>query len=65
MAIIKAKEAAKMNDNELNEKLKDLKLELVKSKIAAKKTGKGQREIRRTIARLLTFKKLNEIKNKK
>jgi len=64
MAILKAKDIAKMNMTEREKKRKELGLELVKSRIATKKTGKGTREIKRTIARLMTFKKINEMKNK-
>ncbi len=64
MAIIRAKDAAKMNMAELQNKLKDLKIELIKSQAANKKGGKTNiKEIRRTIARLLTFEnKLNKNK---
>ena len=64
MAILKAKDIAEMNMADIDEKKKELNLELVKSRIATKKTGKGTREIKRTIARLMTFKKINEMKNK-
>jgi len=64
MAILKAKDIAKMSTTEIDEKKKELGLELVKSRITTKKTGKGTREIKRTIARLMTFKKINEMKNK-
>jgi ribosomal protein L29 len=63
MAILKSKDIAKMNPAEIKEKMKELKLELVKSRIATKKTGKGTREIKRTIAKLMTFEKINERKN--
>ena len=57
MAVLKAKEIAKMGKNEANEKLKELKIELIKSRISASKAGKAKiREIKRTIARLLTLK---------
>ena len=66
MAIIKAKDAAKMPIKEIDEKIKELGIELIKSKIAGKKTGKSNpREIRRTIARLLTIKKINKMKSEK
>jgi len=66
MAIIKAKDAAKMAMQEIDEKIKELGIELIKSKIAGKKTGKSNpREIRRTIARLLTIKKINKMKQEK
>ena len=64
MAILKSKDIAKMNVTEIEEKIKELRLELVKSRIATKKTGKGTIEIKRTIARLMTFRKINEMKNK-
>ena len=64
MAILKAKDIAKMNMAEIDEKKKELSLELVKSRIATKKAGKGTRKIKRTIARLMTFKKINEMKIK-
>jgi ribosomal protein L29 len=63
MAILKAKEISKMKPSEIKEKLVELKIELIKSKITTKKTGKGTKEIKRTIARLKTF--LNNNKEKK
>lgn len=65
MAILKSKEVAKMNEKEINDKVGELKIELIKSKVGGKKTGKmaDSQEIRRTIAKLLTFKKQIEIKN--
>ena len=56
MAIIKSKDALKMTEQERNEKIKELGVELVKSRVKNKAQGKSNpREIRRTIARLLTF----------
>ena len=58
MAILKAKDISKMSEKEINDKLKDLKLELVKNQITSGKGGKLKtNEIKRTIARLLTFKR--------
>ncbi len=66
MAILKSKDVAKMTQKEIAEKLEELKLELLKSRAATKKTGKSNtREIKRTIARLLTIKKINEMKEGK
>jgi len=75
MAILKSKEIAKMNQNEINEKMKDLKIELVKARITLSKAGKTNlREIKKTIAKLMTFKNklkktqikpIKEAKNKK
>ena len=56
MAILKAKDISKMSEKEINDKIKDLKLELVKNQITSGKGGKLKtNEIKRTIARLLTF----------
>lgn len=59
MAILKSKEISKMNETEIDSKIKDLKMELIKSKTGNKKSG-NPIQIRRTIARLLTFKKLKK-----
>jgi ribosomal protein L29 len=64
MAILKFKEIEKMNENEINEKLKELKAEIIKARVASGKSGKANlREIKRTTARLMTQKtrlKLNK-----
>lgn len=55
MAILKAKDIAKMNQKDIESKIKELKIELIKARVAGKKGGKSSlREIKRTIARLLT-----------
>jgi len=65
MSIIKPKEARKMSLEELDQKLNELKLELAKNKAqiiiggAPENPGKI-REIKRSIARILTIK--NEMK---
>ena len=57
MAILRSKEITKMSEKEKENKLKELKLELIKANVAANKTGKVKiREIKRTIARILTLK---------
>ncbi len=56
MAILKSKEIAKMNQKEINTKLRELRIELIKSRIGERKSGKASvREIKRTIAKLFTF----------
>jgi len=56
MAILKSKDIAKMYKKEQEDKLKELRLELIKANVAANKTGKIKiKEIKRTIARLLTI----------
>lgn len=66
MAIIKAKDAAKMNAKESESKMKDLKMELIKSAVTANKANAKTKEIKRAIARLITFgKNRKEEPNKK
>lgn len=63
MAIIKSKDAIKMNATEIKEKIKELRIELIKARAINKKGGKTSlREIKRTIARLLTIKPKLETK---
>jgi ribosomal protein L29 len=53
---MKYKEIAKMGKEDRDKKLKDLKFELVKSKTkATNASGSNTREIKRTIAKILTF----------
>ena len=60
---MKFKDIQKMNAQEREKKLKELRLELVKSKVNASKTGSSKiREIKKIIARILTF---NTLENKK
>ena len=66
MALLKTKDIKKMNKEELNKKLKELNLELVKSKANASKGGSSKiRETKKIIARILTFNSLNKDKLKK
>lgn len=63
MAILKSKEIAKMNEKDINVKIDELKIELIKARVNVKKGGGAKsniREIKRTIAKLLTFR--NKIK---
>ncbi len=61
MAILKSKDIAKMNEKERNEKIKDLKMEQIRNRIESGKGGKMKsKEIKRTIARLHTFNRLNK-----
>ena len=57
MAIIKLSDIKKMTKSEIESKLKDLKLELVKGSVTANKANAKTKEIKRTIARLFTFGK--------
>ena len=61
MAILRYNDITKMSEKERAEKLKELKLELVKAGVTAHRTNAKTREIKRAIARLLTFNRLNQI----
>ena len=62
MAILKNKDIGKMTNREREEKIKDLKMELLKEKVDLGKGGKNKiREIKKTIARFLTFNQLNKL----
>ena len=53
---MKYKEITKMGKEDREKKFKDLKIELVKSKARTSKTGSSStREIKKAIARILTF----------
>ena len=70
MAIYKTKELRGMGKEEMNEKLQQLKIELSKEKGAIASGTKAEnpgkvKEIRKTIARILTIKKEKEVKTKK
>ena len=61
MAVLKSKEIMKMNGKDIEEKIKELRFELIKNQVASSKGGKLKtREIKRTIARLLTFNRQNK-----
>ncbi len=56
MTTLKFKDIQKMSKEEQGKKLKELKLELVKSQASASKTGSSKiKEIKKIIARILTF----------
>jgi ribosomal protein L29 len=58
MATLKSKDIQKMSKKEREGKLKELKLELVKSKANASKGGSSRiKEIKKIIARILTLNK--------
>jgi len=63
MAILKSKDIAKLGEKEIEEKIKELRIELIKAKASGKKSGKSDiGEIKKTIAKLMTFK--NKLKSK-
>ncbi|MBT4376356.1 50S ribosomal protein L29 [archaeon] len=58
MAKLKAKDIKNMKKDEIEKKLKELQLELIKSKGKSSQGGGAKnKEIKRTIARILTINK--------
>jgi ribosomal protein L29 len=65
MAILKKADIKKMSSKDIEGKIKDLKMELIKEGVGSNKGGKMKtKEIKKTIARLLTFNKLNQLVEK-
>ena len=63
---MKYKDILKMNKNEREKKLEELKMELIKSKANASKTGSSKiKQIKKIIARILTFNNSKEVLNRK
>ncbi len=61
MPRLKSKDIINLSKEDKEKKLKELKLELVKAKISASKAGTSKvKEIKKTIARILTFNKSKE-----
>lgn len=70
MAIIKVKEARKLDNKELDKRIEELKKELMKLKSQISGGSQAEnpgriRAIKRTIARVLTIKKEKEVQEKK
>ena len=62
MAILKTKEIRKMSKTEREKRMEELKFELVKARVSASKSGNSKiKEIKKTIAKILT---LNNLENK-
>lgn len=58
MAILKAKDVANMQPKDREKKSKELRLELAKARASSAKGGNAKiKEIKRTIARILTLNK--------
>ena len=62
MAILKMKDISKMNDEDLNSKIAELKLELIKANVAGNKTNAKTKEIKKAISRINTAIRLNKSK---
>ena len=65
MSLIRYSEIKKMNKKELEQKIKELKFELIKANVSANRTNAKTKEIKRTIARLITFNPQHEALKKK
>ena len=63
MALLRYNIITKMSDKEKQEKLKELKMELVKAGVTAHRTNAKTREIKRAIARIYTSIKLSKSAN--
>ena len=59
MAVLKFKDIERLSKVEREEKIKELKMELIKNKASAK-TKTNIREIKKAIARILTFNRINK-----
>lgn len=57
---LKFKDIKKINGDEREKMLEDLKIELIKSKTGTGKTSGKIKEIKKTRARLLTLKNMNK-----
>jgi len=61
MTTLKAKDIKKMNKDERNKKIEEMKFELVKAKAHASKTGTSKaKEIKKIIARIFTLNNLED-----
>ncbi len=61
MAVLRSNEISRMDEKEIQNKIKELKMELIRNQVNANKGGKLKtKEIKRTIARLHTFNKLKK-----
>ena len=64
MAILRMNEIVKMKENEIEEKLKELRFELTKGSVTANKSKAKTKEIKRAISRILTFSKTLKVEKK-
>jgi ribosomal protein L29 len=64
MTILKNKDVKKMTEKDREGKLKELRYQLIKNKVASSTKIKNK-EIKKAIARVLTFNRLNKSAEKK
>jgi len=66
MALLRFKDIEKMPQKDRDEKMKELRFELVKAGVSANKTNAKTKEIKRAISRLMTLNNsVKEALNKK
>ncbi len=64
MARLKTKEIKNLSKEDREKKIKELRLELIKAKVSAAKAGTSKvKEIKKAIAKILTFNKSKESKS--
>lgn len=61
MALLRSRDVAKMNSQEKDSKIKELKLELSKASVTAHKTNAKNKEIKRALARIFTSQRLSKL----
>jgi ribosomal protein L29 len=64
MAVLKYKDAKKMSEKDREEKLKELKFGLIKNRVSSSTKTKNK-EIKKAVARILTFNRINRSADKK
>jgi len=55
MAVLKAKDISKLDVKARTSKLKDLRMEMIRANVTAHKANAKTKEIKKAIARILTF----------
>ena len=55
MALLRTKDIAKMAQKDREEKMKELKMELIRAGVTANKSNAKTKEIKRAISRLITL----------
>ncbi|MEK6890631.1 MAG: 50S ribosomal protein L29 [Nanoarchaeota archaeon] len=59
--MVKFKELSKLSKSDINDKINEINLELIKARVSAGKGGKVKmREMKKTLARLLMLKHINK-----
>ena len=64
MAILRAKDIRNMNQKDIENKISELKFELVRGNVTANRVNAKTKEIKRTISRLITINNAKMKENK-